>query len=437
MSIQGTFNTAVQAMQAQTQFLNNISMNIANVNTTAYKLQDTHFATLLNHVKPTDKKFFTVNTFDVRQVDKQGVIATTNRNLDLALNGRGFIVTNTTNDLQAVNNPAAGGTWQFTRDGALFGKAIDLGTDTDGNGVSDQGTMLITANGSYVYGWAADENGNFTEANTLSSLTPVMYGNNSIFPSKATSTMTVQANLSASDTGRQNISLPFVDQSGNSRSLVIGFNAQMGQRWTLDMSSKDINNMQVDVTFDTGDPTSPFDIQFDGNGKLVAPLDGMLNVSVDEPGVGPQSFTVDISKITQFSDNGRLTVVNTDHDGYIAGRLQNTYFNSHGVLIGSYTNGELKNLYKLPVATFMADNKMEARPGNIFAATQEAGEMRLSGLGTPTGTTHFVTGALEQSNVDLADQFSKMIITQRAYSSAAKVLTTADEMTQAARDLKR
>ena len=107
------------------------------------------------------------------------------------------------------------------------------------------------------------------------------------------------------------------------------------------------------------------------------------------------------------------------------------------MLVGSYTNGEVKNLYKLSVATFNAENKLEAKSGNTFVQTNEAGAMQLNGLGTPTGTTHFVTGALEQSNVDLADQFSKMIVTQRAYSSAAKVLTTADEMTQAARDLKR
>ena len=432
MSLQGTFNTAVQAMNSQTQALNNISMNIANVNTTAYKVQDTHFATLLNHIQPTDKKFFAVNTFDFRQVDKQGTITTTNRTFDLALNGRGFMVTNTEQDPTSTN-----ARWQYTRDGALFGKAIDLGTDSDGNGVNDQGTLLTTANGAYVYGWAADADGNVSESNDLGSLVPVMYGNNSIFPSKATTKITLQANVASADQGRQNVSVPFVDQSGNSRSLTIGFNANLGQDWTLDMSSNDINNNPVNVALDTGDPTNPTRILFDGKGNLVVPEDGMLNVEIDEPGVGPQSLVIDIKKITQFSDNEKLTVVNVDHDGYIQGRLNNTYFNGNGMLIGSYSNGELKNLFKLPVATFNADNNLEAKPGNIFVQTTEAGTLQLSGLGTPTGTTQFVTGALEASNVDLADQFSKMIITQRAYSSAAKVLTTADEMTQAARDLKR
>jgi len=425
MSLQGTFNTAVQAMNSQSQALSNISTNIANVNTTAYKLQDTHFATLLNDIQPTEKKFFTVNTFDTRKVDKQGTITTTNRTFDLALNGRGFIVTNTEQDSTSANSR-----WQYTRDGALFGKAIDLGVDTDNNGVSDQGTLLTTANGAYVYGWPADADGNVSETNDLSSLTPVMYGNNSVFPSKATTKINLQANVSATDEGRQTVSLPFIDQSGNSRTLTIGFNAAIGQDWTLDMASNDVNNQPVNITFDS-------QVQFDGQGKLVFPQDGLLNVELEEPGVGPQSLTVDISKMSQFADGTKLTVVNVDQDGYLAGRLQNTYFNGNGMLIGSYSNGEVKNLYKLPVATFAADNNLEAKSGNIFVQTTEAGAMQLSGLGTPTGTTQFVTGALEASNVDLADQFSKMIITQRAYSSAAKVLTTADEMTQAVRDLKR
>ncbi len=422
MSLQGTFNTAVQAMNAQSQALSNISTNIANTNTTAYKASDTHFQTLLNHTQPVDKSFFTVNTFDYRQVDKQGTISTTNRSLDLAINGRGFLVTNTQAD--------GSGVWQYTRDGALFGKATTLDVDTDGNGANDQGTRLTTADGSYIYGWAAHDDGMFNQVNDLKALVPVTYSTDSIFPSKATNLITLRANISAANEGRQNVSLPFVDQEGNSRSLSVGFTSNQDGNWTLDMAANDTNNQPVQVTFD------PPNLSFNGTGNLVTPADGLLNVTVSDVN-GPQSFTLEVKNVTQFADNGALTVNNVDQDGYIQGRLQKVYFNDSGVLIGSYTNGEVKNLFKLPVATFAADGNLEAKPGNIFVQTSEAGAMQLNGLGQPQGTTQIVAGALEQSNVDLADQFSKMIVTQRAYSSAAKVLTTADEMTQAARDLKR
>jgi flagellar hook protein FlgE len=120
----------------------------------------------------------------------------------------------------------------------------------------------------------------------------------------------------------------------------------------------------------------------------------------------------------------------------MAGRLQNTYFTNDGVLVGSYSNGKTQNLYKLAIATFSAENSLEARPGNLFFQTSDAGELRLAGP-SMFGSTNLVVGALESSNVDLTDQFAKMIVTQRAYSSAATVLRTADEMTQAVRDLKR
>ena len=184
----------------------------------------------------------------------------------------------------------------------------------------------------------------------------------------------------------------------------------MNQGWTLDMSAVDINNQPVDVVFD------PANLEFDGNGRTTLPTDGLINVTVSDA-VGPQSFTLDISRVTQFSENGKLTVVNIDQDGFIAGRLQNTHFNSSGVLIGSYSNGELRNLYKLPVALFRDDGNLEAKSGNYFQRTQEAGDMLLTGIGLATGS-HFVAGALENSNVDLNDQLSKMIVTQRAYSSA-------------------
>ncbi len=438
MSLQGTFNTAVQAMNTQSHQLSNISTNIANTNTTAYKAQDTHFETLLNHIQPTDKGFFTVRSFDYRQVDKQGTIATTGRTFDLALNGRGFLVTNA--------NQGATGDWRFTRDGALFGKTVNVsGTDLDGDGTDDQqDTYLTTADGSYVYGWAADADGNFSEANSLSSLTPVVYSSASVtagasptllfpagIPSKATTTIQLQANLSASAGGRQSVGLPLVDQDGNSRTLTVGFTGDLSANaWTMDMASLDTNNQPVAVSFD------PPNLDFDGTGHIISPTDGQIFVEISDAN-GPQSFTLDLTKLTQLADQGKLTVQNIIQDGYIAGRLQNTYFNGNGVLIGSYSNHEVRNLYKLPIATFAADNNLEARNGNVFLPTVEAGEMQLSGLGTPTGTTQIIVGALEASNVDLADQFSKMIITQRAYSSAAKVLTTADEMTQAVRDLKR
>ncbi|MSQ86205.1 MAG: flagellar hook protein FlgE [Alphaproteobacteria bacterium] len=94
-------------------------------------------------------------------------------------------------------------------------------------------------------------------------------------------------------------------------------------------------------------------------------------------------------------------------------------------------------LFKLPLAQFQAQNNLEAKPGNLFTQTRESGKRKLVGLDSVQGIAQIISGVLESSNVDLADQFSKMIVTQRAYSSSATVLRTADEMMQQTRDLKR
>jgi flagellar hook protein FlgE len=185
----------------------------------------------------------------------------------------------------------------------------------------------------------------------------------------------------------------------------------------------------------TGLPLPPR-VRFDGQGKLVEPASGRLVLSIADP-TGNQLIRLDISKVTQLNDNGELTVFNLEQDGFIQGRLKETYFTEDGVLIGSYTNQGLRPLFKLPVATFAAQNNLEAKSGNYFVQTREAGARQLQGLDSIQGLAQIVSGALESSNVDLADQFSKMIVTQRAYSSSATVLRTADEMMQQTRDLKR
>ena len=438
MTLQGSFNTGVQAMIAQTQSLNNISTNIANVSTNGYKTQVTSFQTLLNEVSGANQSnFFAVKTTDSRLVDTQGTVATTGRTLDLALNGRGFMVT----------NPQLDGTgqWGYTRDGSLSGKTVTIpGSDLNGDGTDDmQNTYLTTADGSYVYGWPADASGNFSTSNSLATLQPVMYSSTigspgetpinlipGSIPANPTTTIGLQANLSAASGGRQPVGLPFVDQDGATRTLTVGFTPDLSTNtWQLDMASVDPSNASVPVAFD------PPTINFGPDGKILSPSDGLVNVEISDS-TGPQTITLDLSKVSQFSDGNKLTVENITQDGYIAGSLNTTYFNGNGVLIGSYTNGQVKNLFKLPVATFPADNNLEAKPGNIFVETADSGVPVLSALGSPNGTTQFVPGALETSNVDLADQFSKMIVTQRAYSSAAKVIRTVDEMTQAVRDLK-
>ena len=213
MSIKGTMYTATQALLSQSQALSSISTNIANINTTGYKVQNTHFQTLLNHVVPSGgggtESFFTVDTRDTRNVDKQGVLQNTNRTLDLAINGKGFFVTNTNND--------GSGFWRYTRDGSLTGRAFNLTTDTDNNGQLDQETLLITSGGDYLYGWKADADGKFNQVDDLKQLTTISINSDATFPPRATANIKLHANVSAGSLKRQTVGMPFIDAAGASR----------------------------------------------------------------------------------------------------------------------------------------------------------------------------------------------------------------------------
>lgn len=422
MSLNGTFSTATMALNANAQHLSNISTNIANVQTNAYKEQETSFQTLLNHVTGTNKSFFAVDTVDTRRVDKQGLILSTQRQLDLAIDGRGLFVTNTQAD--------GTGDWQFTRDGGFFGNATEFDTDTDGDGQNDQGAVLTTLGGNTVFGWPANPDGTFDEENDISTLQAVTINSNQVFESRPTANISLQANVSAEDAGRQNVGLPFIDVNGDSRTLTVGFTASVENGYTLDASSISGASQTVPTTIE------PATIEFTGFGAIATPADGIFTITVNDAS-GPQVMQLDLSQVTQFESTGNVDVLNLEQDGLQEGLLRSTFFDKDGTLFGSFTNAGLVPLFKLPVATFPAINKLEAINGNVFKADVAAGEMELKAMGSGNGIAQVVIGALEQSNVDLADQFTKMIVTQRAYSSSATVLRTADEMTQQARDLKR
>lgn len=422
MSLNGTFSTATMALNAQAQHLTNISTNIANVQTNAYKEQETHFQTLLNHVTGTNKSFFAVDTVDTRQVDKQGLILSTQRQLDLAIDGRGLFVTNT--------QPDGTGDWQFTRDGGFFGNAREFDTDTDGDGQNDQGAVLTTLAGNTVFGWPANADGTFDEENDITTLQAVTINSNQIFEARPTANISLQANVSAEDVGRQNVGLPFIDANGDNRTLTIGFTASVDNSFALDASAISGANQTVPATIE------PATVEFTGFGTIATPADGLFTVTVNDAS-GPQVMTLNLSQVSQFQSTGNIEVINLEQDGFQEGLLRSTFFDKDGTLFGSFSNAGLVPLFKLPVATFPAMNKLEAINGNFFKADVAAGEMELKAMGSGNGIAQVVIGALEQSNVDLADQFTKMIVTQRAYSSSATVLRTADEMTQQARDLKR
>jgi flagellar hook protein FlgE len=112
-------------------------------------------------------------------------------------------------------------------------------------------------------------------------------------------------------------------------------------------------------------------------------------------------------------------------DGSAAGNLQTLSVSSQGRIDGTFSNGRTIDLAAIPLANFNGPNFLQKLDGSTFAATPESGTPLFNSSGTITG------GATEASNTDIADEFSKLIVTQQAYSSNTKVITTGNQMVQA------
>ena len=173
------------------------------------------------------------------------------------------------------------------------------------------------------------------------------------------------------------------------------------------------------------------DYQFSANGTLTNPATPAIvtipSLTVD--GVSLTNVTLDhgTTGLTQFADaTGAVQVTDIDQDGFSSGELTGVSISETGRIVGVYTNGESLDVGELAIATFNADEFLKKLDGGAFEATQESGAALLGLQG------RLVAQSLEGSNADIADEFSKLIITQQAYTAATRIVTTGDEMLQEA-----
>lgn len=189
----------------------------------------------------------------------------------------------------------------------------------------------------------------------------------------------------------------------------------------------------IQVTTATGDllPIGQ-SINFNSNGTLNAPVatDGTVNLALGPvawttPAGTSAAFTLDIAGLTQ--QTGAYTAT-ADQNGSPVGYRTGVSVSRDGIVSAQFSNGLSRQIYQLGVATFANPDGLSALTGTVFRVSDTSGEP--NAVAANTGGAGFIEGgALEQSNVDLADEFSKMIVTQRAYSANTKVITTADQMT--------
>jgi flagellar hook protein FlgE len=173
----------------------------------------------------------------------------------------------------------------------------------------------------------------------------------------------------------------------------------------------------------------------------VTPANGLYTVAANAnlnftpPGGGAAlSIALDMATLTQFG--GESTIQATATDGYAAGTLDTKSIDTSGIIVGKFTNGKTMNLGQVALATFNNPGGLTKVGDNLFAESNNSGSAQVGTSGTG-GRGSFNPGSLEMANVDLANEFSNMIITQRGFQANSKIITVTDEMLQDLANLKR
>ena len=169
------------------------------------------------------------------------------------------------------------------------------------------------------------------------------------------------------------------------------------------------------------------DYTFSANGSLSPSINAVTldNVTVDGVALGTVRIVHSTGGVTQYSDsNGSVKVNQFEQNGFGAGELQSIAVSDKGRVVGTYSNGRTVDLAEITLANFSGANGLKKLDGGAFGATAESGTPTYGAAGKIIGSS------LEGSNTDIADEFTKLIVTQQAYSANTKVITTTNTMVQ-------
>lgn len=449
MGIFDALTTAVSGLGAQAYALQNISGNIANSQTVAYKRINTSFEDLIGDNLPSKQIAGGVLASSVPTNNVQGDLQNVSTPTFMAINGNGYFIVQKPADFSG-GQPVFGGVNLYTRRGDFQ---------------SDKSGFLVNQAGYYLMGIPVDP----TTGNQVGSVPTVLQFTNNLIPAQASSTIQYNANLPSDpltpgNTGTiaSNLLDPtaysanpitggtvfgvdvstFIDQSvaGGSITAYDGLGAPVNLqfRWAK-TDSASLGGAHVDtwdVFYQTDSNPANVDpawinagthFVFDAAGQLNPPVSNLTltGVTVDGVSLGNLSMVFGTNGITQFANtNGTVQVNLLDQNGAPAGQLQSVAVDDQGRIVGTYSNGRIIPLAIVTLANFNGQNYLKRLDGGAYAETADSGPAILNATGKIVGSS------LEASNSDIADEFSKLIVTQQAYSANTKIITTTNLMVQ-------
>ena len=435
MSISSSMNAGVAGLSAQAMNLATISDNIANAQTAGYRRATTDFSAMV--VGSGSGGAYTaggVRAASLRYVDARGSLTTTTNSTDLAITGRGMLPVTTAS---AVASGGASLPFMMTPTGSFR---------------PDAAGYLRTPSGLVLMGIPVGANGaapTFARS-TADSLVPVQIPQNEI-AGRPTTAMTLAANLPATATeagatsGPEALSMTYYDNLGKAQTLDVTFTptvpaagAPPSNRWTMQVKDSA-----------TGSVVGQYTLTFDSNRANGGRLASVTTVSGGAYSAATGTMTINVAAgpidltIGRPGQPGGFTQLAADFapitlekDGAAAANLSGVEVDPAGYVVARYDSGDTRRLYQIPIADVPSPNGLVAGSNGTFTPSQASGDFYLWDAGD--GPTGAVQGfAREESTVDVAQELTQLIRTQRAYSSNAKVIQTADEMLQETTNIKR
>lgn len=394
-----------------------IGNNIANVNTVAFKASRVTFkeafAQLLQGASRPPGQAGGINPIQIGsgmnigsidQLFTQGSLESTGQNTDLAIQGDAFFVL------------SDGSRRVYTRAGNF---------QLDANG-----KLIAANNGFVVQGINADALGNFSAASAITDI-QLPFGQKS--PAQATSTISLTGNLnqSAAVGDTHDLGITVYDSAGAPHNLQVTFTNTAPNSWTWNAT---IGGTTATITTGGSGVAT-----FSPTGTLASFTNPALTVT---PAGGGAPFTVTINPGTVNGFDGlagfarQSNAVVNSQNGYQAGDLQDISIDKTGVITGFFTNGVSRSLAQIALAQFNNPSGLLRSGDNVYEESANSG-LAVAGFAGVSNTSTMTPGALENSNVDISQEFTNMIVTERGFQANSRVITTSDEMLQELVNLKR
>jgi flagellar hook protein FlgE len=460
--------SGVSGLQNHQTRMDVVGNNIANINTTGFKkgrvnFQDMLYQQLQGASRPTGdlggvnpkEVGLGMSVASIDTVHTQGSLQTTGVGTDLAVSGTGFFVLK------------EGGKFLYTRAGAF--------------NLDNEGTMVNPANGMRVQGWMAQEVDGVRILEVSRDVEDLVIPVGSKDPARATTMVNFACNLDKripeipeDPTGLQlregtwNSDIKIFDTFGAEHILHVEFTRVPGtaNSWnaavTVDPENEAPTNTAIglgEAVPAAGEPAA-FVVTFSNNGTLLSAEDGagnlsggegnvIMNVAYDVQTAAPgddgapvrQEFALNlgtvggfINSITQYAESSSTKAVT--QDGYVMGYLDNFKVDQSGVITGIYSNGTTRTIGQVALASFPNQGGLEKAGDNTYVVSNNSGDANI-GPSRIAGKGKIISGALEMSNVDMAEQFTDMIITQRGFQANSRTIQTADQLLQELLTLKR